>query len=264
MRPIPTVYALMAAVALAAVSNEEQASADGPTPDTSFFEDCVFLSIDIQDGRGSPPESISEEWEAIGYTLEDVRAAHFQYHDVAKPNARKVADACRTAGIPLVFVHWGCQFKDGMDLEPRLRKAYLTESDETGFVPHVDDPDNQVWSGFDVRKDEYVLAKTGQDAFPSSNLGFVLENLGAKRLVFVGGHTNPGGCLGQTARTAKEKGYEILCIEDATSDAGESTRKAGIESAGFDFVMETKAFVDLVDEVEMREPQSHKRLIEGE
>jgi len=28
-----------------------------------------------------------------------------------------------------------------------------------------------------------------------------LENLGAKNIVFVGGHTNPGGCMGQSAKS---------------------------------------------------------------
>jgi hypothetical protein len=66
--------------------------------------------------------------------------------------------------------------------------------------------------------------------------------------VFVGGHTNPGGCLGRTARSARERGYRILCVEDATYDAGESTRRKGIESVPFDYEVSTCQFLGMVEE----------------
>jgi nicotinamidase-related amidase len=99
-----------------------------------------------------------------------------------------------------------------------------------------------------VRDDEYVLSKSGQDAFISSNIAFLLENLEIKNIVFVGGHTNPGGCLGQTARSARNRGYKILCVEDATFDAGESTRKKGIDSVPFDYVVTTEQFLQLTEQ----------------
>jgi hypothetical protein len=66
----------------------------------------------------------------------------------------------------------------------------------------------------------------------------------------IGGHTNPGGCLGQTAKSARERGYTILCIEDATFDAGESTRIPGIAAVPFHYVMRTREFVKLAKEAQ--------------
>ena len=216
-------------------------------PPLSFFEDCVFVCIDIQEGGGEPVTSIPKTWEAMGYTVETCNAASLHYGQTVKPNARRVADACRALGLPMVFVHWGARFKDGMDMDPRLRKGWAEGTNPEEATPHIDKPGSRPDKGLGIREGEYVLAKTAQDAFTSCNVGFVLENLEAKHLVFVGGHTNPGGCLGQTAKSARAKGYTILCIEDATYDAGEITRIPGIAAVPFDYVLDTATFVALAE-----------------
>jgi nicotinamidase-related amidase len=197
--------------------------------------------------------SISKEWEESGYTVADCQAAVDFLYDVAMPNARKVADGCRGLGLPMVFVHWGCLFKDGMDLEPRVRRAFIAGE---GNTPEKWTPlaaTTRPAEILGVGEGEYVLAKTGQDAFLSCNIGFVLENLGIRNIVFVGGHTNPGGCLGRTARSARTRGYIILCVEDATFDAGESTRKKGIESVPFDYVVTTEQFLKLTEQAKAKQ-----------
>ena len=217
-------------------------------PDRSFFASCAFVCIDIQEGQRSKVTSISKEWGASGYTVADCQAAVDFCYDVAMPNARKVADGCRGLELPMVFVHWGCLFKDGMDLDPRVRRAFVAGE---GNHPEKWTPlasTTRPAAILGVRDGEYVFPKTAQDAFLSCNIGFLLENLEIKNIVFVGGHTNPGGCLGQTGRSAHKRGYKILCVEDATFDAGESTRKKGIEWVPFDYVVTTEQFLKLKEQ----------------
>jgi len=106
------------------------------------------------------------------------------------------------------------------------------------------DPNSRPAPELGVRPGEYVLPKTAQDAFISSNLGFVLTNLHVKHIVFIGGHTE--ACLGKTARSARERGYRTLCVADATFNARGSTRRKGIDQAGYDHVVTTAEFLDLV------------------
>jgi nicotinamidase-related amidase len=221
-------------------------------PPLSFFEDCVFVCVDIQEGGEGPVTSIPEGWEKIGYTIDDCQAAADFLCKVAKPNARQVADACRALELPVIFIHWGCLFEDGMDLDPRIRRGWAEDKTVKleNVVPHISKPSSQPDKCLGIRDGEYVLAKSAQDAFPSCNISYVLENLEAKNIVFVGGHTNPGGCLGQTAKSARERGYTILCIEDATFDAGESTRIPGIAAVPFHYVMRTREFVKLAKEAQ--------------
>ena len=210
------------------------------TIDSAFFGSCAFVCVDMQDG--GPQERISEEdlhedWRAMGFTVEDVNNAYDYAWGVALHNAAKVAHDCAEAGIPRVFAHWGFRFSDGMDLDPAVRSKMLRQhgSDYSKWPGHIAHPGAKPASCFGIRPSDYVLSKTSQDAFASSTLHFVLANLRVRNLIFVGGHTE--ACLSKTALSAKRLGYQTLCVEDATSNARESSRFHGILASEFDFVV---------------------------
>ncbi|MCC6698417.1 MAG: isochorismatase family protein [Candidatus Hydrogenedentes bacterium] len=226
----------------------ENAPTEKPPIDASFFQHCAFVSIDIQEGSRPAPMTLDQVpalWREMGFTAEDVNAANDFAWDVALPNAVKVVDACRTLRLPMIFVHWGYRFEDGMDLDPSIRKAMLKEhgTDYAKWSGHISQPGSQPAKILGVRDGEYVIAKTAQDAFSSSSIDFVLRNLDVKNIVFVGGHT--GACLGKSAKSAKRLGYTILCIHDATTNARESSRMKDIEETGYDYVLSTAEFLDL-------------------
>jgi nicotinamidase-related amidase len=217
-------------------------------PDASFFQHCAFVCVDIQPGTRShlTDDQVPKAWKKMGFTAQDVNAAVDYAFDVAAPNARRVADACRRLKLPMIFIHWGCLFPDGMDLDPEIRRSFLAEhGPDYGKWPHTStDPSGRPADILGLQPGEYVLPKTGQDAFKSSNLKFLLENLGARNLIFVGGHTE--ACLGKTAASAKRLGFTTLCIQDATNNARESTRLKGIHQAGFNYVLTANDFLALV------------------
>lgn len=183
----------------------------------------------------------------MGFTVDDVNNAYDYAWGVALPNAAAVAQACSSAGIPRVFVHWGFRFPDGMDLDPVVRSKMLRQHgpDYSKWPGHISHPGAKPASCFGVRANDYVLAKTSQDAFASSTLHFVLANLRVRNLVFVGGHTE--ACLCKTALSAKRLGYRTLCIEDATSNARESSRFQGILASEFDFVVTAETFLHALE-----------------
>jgi nicotinamidase-related amidase len=218
-------------------------------PDTSFLDQCAFMSVDIQEG--TPPIPLTEDqlpasWKSVGFTAEDVNAANDFAWNVALPNAVKVADACRNRGLPMIFLHWGYTFEDGMDLDPEIRKSMLAEhgADYSKWSGYIGQPGSEVAKALGVKKGEYVLAKTAQDAFTSSNINHVLQNLGIKRIVFVGGHT--GACLGKTAKSARRLGYTTLCVRDATNNARESSREKEIAETSYDYVVTANELLDLL------------------
>jgi nicotinamidase-related amidase len=213
----------------------------------SFFERCVFCSIDLQEGE--PPQPCTEEtlppaWREAGITPDDANAATRFLQEVALPNARRVADACRALGLPMIFVHWGYLFRDAMDLDPVIAAEFLRSygPDRRRWPHHIDDPTSRPAAALGVRPGEYVLPKTAQDAFASSNIDFLLRNLDCRHIVFVGGHTN--ACLGRTADSARERGYITLCVADATYSAAESWRLRYI-TGRYDYVVSTTEFLAL-------------------
>lgn len=231
-------------LASGAIAQADDATTLGLDP--SFLESAAFVSIDFQ-----PPmwrdEPLPKHFPEIGITREHVEEARRYLVETALPNARRVADGSRALGLPMIFVHWGYQFADAMDLDPSTYNAFMDNygPDTSKWPHHISAPDSKPADQLDVRPGEYVIAKTAQDAFASSNIGFVLKNLGVRKLVFVGGDT--GACLGGSARSAIAAGYEILCVKDATFDASERMRLDNFEKIGCHHVMSTAEFEALVE-----------------
>lgn len=232
-------------------TNPAQEKMESPRPlDASFFDRCAFVSVDIQEGDPPVPlteAQLPEAWKRAGFTADDVNAANRFAWETALPNAVRVAAACRTLGMPMIFIHWGYQFEDGMDLDPDIRRVMLAEhgTDYAKWSGQAGKRGSQVANALGVRRGDYVLAKTAQDAFRSCSLEFVLRNLGVERIVFVGGHT--GACLGKTARSAGNLGFKTLCVRDAASAARESTREREILETGYDHVTDTAEFLALAE-----------------
>lgn len=233
---------LLAPLFVLAAARLAAADAAPALPDASFFQNCAFVSVDVQE---APPrghmteESVPKLWKSMGITAPDVNAATDYAYDVAFPNAARVADACRAMGLPMIFVHWGCLFRDGMDLDPAVRAEFIGQHglDYSKWGHCIGDPNARPAGFFKIRPGEYVIPKSAQDAFASSNILNVLRNLGVKNIVFIGGHT--GACLGRTAASAKRLGFRMVCIDDATFDARQSTRREFIDQTGYDYVITT-------------------------
>lgn len=238
----PTLRTLSAAEAPLSSSNTNWAR--------EFFQHCAFVCVDIQPGQRHhmSEAEVPKLWHQIGFTAADVNAATDYAFDVAYPNARKVVDACRSLQLPMIFVHWGCLFRDGMDLDPVVRKE-LQGQHGTNYASWghcVVDSNCRPASELGVQPGDYVLPKSGQDAFRSSNIGFLLTNLNVQNIVFIGGHTE--ACLGRTAQSAHDRGFRMLCVEDATFNARESTRRKGIELAHYDHILTTDQFLKLAQQ----------------
>lgn len=218
--------------------------------DASFFDRCALVSVDLQEGARGPDmrdDQLPKTWKELGFTAEDVNAASAHTWEVCLPNAARVVTAARRLGLKMVFLHWGYRFQDGMDLDPEIYRLMKDNhgDDPTSWSGYIGKPDSQPARILGIQPGEYVIAKSGQDAFSSSPIEFVLRNLGIERLVFIGGHTE--ACLGKTATSAKRIGFKTLCISDATSNARESTRLQGIRKADFDHILTTAEFEKLAD-----------------
>lgn len=247
MKRLGHFFSLVAAVALNGLANlaaapSTAAAATRSLPDPALLRNCAFVSVDVQEAppRGYVTEdTVPKLWKSMGITAPDVNAATDYAYDVAFPNAVRVADACRAAGLPMIFIHWGSLFRDGMDLDPVTRAEFIGQHglDYSKWGHSIGDPHARPASFFNIRPGEYVIPKTAQDAFTSSNLLYVLKNLGVKTIIFIGGHT--GACLGRTADSAKKHGFRMICVDDATFDARQSTRRPYIDQTGYDAVLTT-------------------------
>ena len=187
------------------------------------FSDIVFICVDIQPRKRIvwTEKNIIPEYIQEGFTLDELNQAITHYHEVMLPNAVKVAEFALDRKIPRVFVHWG----------PGAGAIEILEDQPR---PH---------DVFDIGRDDFVIPKTQMDAFGSSNIEQVLEKLARLTLLMIGGHTM--GCLGQTAKSAINKGYACVLIEDATFDCSQERWPKGISEVPYHRIMTTEQLLKM-------------------
>jgi ureidoacrylate peracid hydrolase len=123
----------------------------------------------------------------------------------AIPNMQKLQAACRKAGIEVIFTVIASLTQDGRDLslDYKISNMFCTK----------DSRDAQVLDEVAPVGDEIVLTKTSSSVFISTNIHYVLGNLGIKQLIIVGALTDQ--CVDSAVRDACDLGYLVTVPADA-------------------------------------------------
>jgi ureidoacrylate peracid hydrolase len=165
---------------------------------------AALLFIDVQnfgaDRRGGEFEGLSEaELEArFGYYFE-------RLEEVALPNMQRLQAAFRKAGIEVMYTVIESLTRDGRDrsLDYKI----------TGFHVPKGSWDAKVLDAIAPEGDEIVLPKTSSSVFISTNIDYVLRNLGVRQLVIAGLVTDQ--CIESAVRDACDLGYLVTLVTDA-------------------------------------------------
>jgi ureidoacrylate peracid hydrolase len=123
----------------------------------------------------------------------------------ALPNMVRLRDACRKAGIEVMFTVIESLTLDGRDrgLDYKI----------SGFHVPRGCWDARVLEELEPGGDEMIFAKTSSSPFHSTNLDYVLRNLGVRYLIVAGCLTDQ--CIDSTVREACDLGYLVTAVTDA-------------------------------------------------
>lgn len=121
------------------------------------------------------------------------------------PNMQRLQAGCRKAGIEVMYTVIQNLTKDGRDrsLDYKI----------TGFSVPPGSWDAQVIDAIKPGDDEMVLPKTSSNVFHSTNIDYVLRNLGTKYVVISGIVTDQ--CIDGAVRSACDLGYLVTLVTDA-------------------------------------------------
>jgi nicotinamidase-related amidase len=121
------------------------------------------------------------------------------------PNMQRLQAGCRRAGIEVMYTLIRNLTRDGRDrsLDYKI----------TGFNVAPDSWDGQVIDALKPLEDEIVIPKTSSNVFVSTNIDYVLRNLGTRHLVVSGIVTDQ--CVEGAVRDACDLGYLVTLIADA-------------------------------------------------
>ena len=165
---------------------------------------AALLFIDVQNfsahRQGAKFASLSQD--ACEQTYDWYFA---QLESLVIPNMQSIQTACRQAGIKVIYTTIESLTLDGRDrsLDYKI----------TGFHVAKGAWDGQVIDQIAPQGDEIVLAKTSSSVFISTNIDYVLRNLGVKQLVISGVITDQ--CVESAIRDACDLGYLVTQVSDA-------------------------------------------------
>lgn len=130
---------------------------------------------------------------------------------VVMPNLRRLLDTFRTAGGEVIYTVMENLTADGRDrsLDYKLSKFFIAKGSWEAKV--LDD--------VAVVGDEIVLPKTSSGVFNSTNIEYLLRNIGIETQVMTGFLTDQ--CVDHTLRDAADRGFYPICVADACATHSE-------------------------------------------
>jgi len=139
---------------------------------------------------------------------------------IVTPNIRKLQQFFRDQKLEVIHTRIQSFTRDGRDRSPshkRLGIHAAPGSKEAEFLPEVAPAD-----------DEIVFNKTSSGVFTSTNIDYVLRNLGIESLFVCGVHTNE--CVSSSVRSACDEGFFVTLVSDACAAITPEQHYAAIQS----------------------------------
>ena len=179
----------------------------------------ALLFIDVQNYNARPDGG---HFKDQGLTPTEAEARHTYFfqrlQEGAIPNMQRLQQACREKGIEVMYTVIESLTRDGRDrsLDYKI----------TGFNVPKGSRDAQVLEPIKPLEDEILFPKTSSSVFISTNIHYILGNLGVEFLVISGLLTDQ--CISSAVRDACDLGYQVTLITDACATHSEDRHKTAI------------------------------------
>ncbi|CAF3001686.1 unnamed protein product [Rotaria sp. Silwood2] len=157
-----------------------------------------------------------------------------QITEICIPNMVHIIKIVRPLGIEIMYTTIESLTRNGRDrsLDHKLSNIFIPKgSPEADVISAVAPAEDDIW-----------LKKTSSGVFNSTNIDYVLRNLGVEFLVIMGFLTDQ--CVDMAVRDAADKGYQVICISDAcTTHTQERHENALHAFGGYCRIMTTNEFI---------------------
>jgi ureidoacrylate peracid hydrolase len=129
--------------------------------------------------------------------------------EVVLPNIRRLQTACRSGGIEVMYSVIENMTRDGRDrsLDYKISGIDVLRGSWEACVLDEIAP----------AEDEMIFRKTSSSVFISTNIDYVLRNLGVRSLIVAGLLTDQ--CVESAVRDACDLGYLVTLVSDACATA---------------------------------------------
>ena len=166
---------------------------------------AALLIIDVQNGSWSSVEAVKRpERQAAGTR--------------AIPNIRRLLDAFRRADLEVIYTVMENHTADGRDRSLDYKLSGIDIAKGSWEAKVIDE--------LAPALDEIVLPKTSSSVFNSTNLDYLLRNIGIEDVFVVGFLTDQ--CIGHAVKDGADRGYYMTCVHDACAAETEALHQSAI------------------------------------
>lgn len=178
----------------------------------------ALLCIDMQYLDAAPGFGVFADAEASGVPLEAQDYYFTRLKELVLPNVQRLQQAFRTHNLEVIHTRIQSLTMDGRDRSPghkRLGLHAAPGSKEAEFLEQVAPFDNEI-----------VVNKTASGVFNSTNIEYILRNLGINGLFVVGVYSNE--CVSTAIRDACDLGFYVTLISDGCATVTPELQNATI------------------------------------
>ena len=180
----------------------------------------ALLSIDMQNAEWSPDQA--ERARQDGAPEAAKRSFLERLETIVIPNQRRLQAAARAANIEVIFTVIESLTLDGREisLDHKISGLFFPKGSwEAQVIPDVGPKENEI-----------VIPKTSSGIFNSTNIDYILRNLGIEFLVIYGVSTDQ--CVETAVRDAADRGFLVTLVEDGCAAEEEARHAAAIRAVG--------------------------------
>lgn len=179
----------------------------------------ALLFVDVQNYNALPEGG---EYLDAGLSAAQARAQHDYYFSSLEqtviPNLQRIQRVCRAAGIEVMYT-----VIESLTLDGRDRSLDYKIS---GFNVPRGSWDAQVLDAIRPSGDEMIFPKTSSSVFISTNIHYILGNLGVKQLILAGLLTDQ--CISSAVRDACDLGYLVTLVTDGCTSYSQDRHEQSI------------------------------------
>ena len=167
-------------------------------------EHAALLFVDVQNYNA---RSDGGEYASMDSAEREARYGYFfqVMRERALPNMQRLQAACRRARVEVIYTVIEALTRDGRDLSLDYKIS--------GLLVARGSWDAKVLDAIAPAEDEIVIPKTSSSVFISTNIDYVLRNLGIRSLIIAGVLTDQ--CIDSAVRDACDLGYLVTVPTDA-------------------------------------------------
>ncbi len=178
----------------------------------------ALLVIDVQYLDAKKGYGLFSDDDMAGLPPESQEYYFGRLENLVLPNIRRLQNAFRDAGLEVIHTRIQSLTQDGRDRGPghkRLGLHAAPGSKEAEFLEEVAPVG-----------DEIIINKTASGVFNSTNLEYVLRNLGVTALVICGVYSNE--CVSTATRDACDLGFYVTIVSDGVATVTPELEKATV------------------------------------